>query len=105
MESKECEEIQEGKSYEPIDASIHHVFYETERAVEVKAVDGILPKCEGEILINPQLEEYEYDYESYGNMDCPFQRKGYKIMYLDFWPKLNSPYACHYNSLLNTNLA
>ena len=51
MESKECKDIQEGKSYEPIDASFHHFDYKT-----LEAVDGILPKCDKdgiEILINP----------------------------------------------------
>ena len=42
----------------------------------MEAVDGSLPKCDEsdiEILINPQEQEYqdEYDYETYGNMGCP----------------------------------
>ena len=55
MESKECKDIQEGKSYEPIDTSFHHRDYKT-----LEAVDGILPKCdkaEIEILINPDDEQ------------------------------------------------
>lgn len=74
IESKKCKDIQEGKSYEPIDASVHHIaFDEAIETVLVEAVDGILPNCgEGgmEILINQEQEENqdydEYDYQDNG---------------------------------------
>ena len=55
MERKKCKDIQEGKSYEPIDVSFHYIDDK-----KLEAVDGILPKCDKggiEILINPDEGE------------------------------------------------
>ena len=52
IESKKCKDIQEGKSYEPIDASVHHIAFD--EAIETGIILS-LDQVVAVIFVNKQM--------------------------------------------------